>query len=253
MIPALTCRDMVPLITDYLEHSLPWSQQTRFQRHLHRCPECRTLLDELQLLPEAIRPFSLAQNEALAVVADKALAYALEHFHEPWVRPFAGGPVPDSVQRMLAQAADLPLRLMAKARAAMVEGFRPESEPFLPEGVLAELPPAQTWEWSRVRDGICKAVLWSSGDALSLNLLFMPPHHTLADHVHEGSESLLVLAGELESGSQCLSDGDWIHLESGSSHAPHAFHRGCWCLVREEGPMRFTGAWHWRRNRAGAA
>ena len=63
----------------------------------------------------------------------------------------------------------------------------------------------------------------------------------LADNWCKKGHILLVLEGELEHADRCLTNGDWIHLEDGSCHAPYAFGRGCWCLVRDEGTVQYEG------------
>ena len=37
----LTCRELVELITDYLEGALRPAQTARFEAHLESCPDCR--------------------------------------------------------------------------------------------------------------------------------------------------------------------------------------------------------------------
>jgi anti-sigma factor RsiW len=37
----LTCRQLVELVTDYLEGALPSAQAARFEAHLESCPDCR--------------------------------------------------------------------------------------------------------------------------------------------------------------------------------------------------------------------
>ena len=38
---ALTCRELVELVTDYLEGALPPARAARFEAHLESCPDCR--------------------------------------------------------------------------------------------------------------------------------------------------------------------------------------------------------------------
>jgi anti-sigma factor ChrR (cupin superfamily) len=134
---------------------------------------------------------------------------------------------------------------MALTHAAMAQGRASRSEPFLPDDVLAELPPAASWKWRHIPGGIRRALLWKDEQGVSLSLVFMPPNFSPGAHRHLGSESVLVLDGEMEHADRCLVDGDWIHLECGSQHAPHAFGRGCWCLVRDEGGLQFEGPMGW--------
>ena len=42
-VPAeLTCREIVELVTDYLEGRMPLPERTRFEQHLVYCNGCRT-------------------------------------------------------------------------------------------------------------------------------------------------------------------------------------------------------------------
>ena len=50
-VPAddLTCRELVELVTDYLDGALPPAVVARFHAHLAHCPECRNHLDDARL------------------------------------------------------------------------------------------------------------------------------------------------------------------------------------------------------------
>lgn len=70
----LTCQDLVELVTEYLEATLPHAERTRFEEHLATCPGCRTYLEQMRqtidllnghadkttLPPEILRAFSEA-------------------------------------------------------------------------------------------------------------------------------------------------------------------------------------------------
>jgi len=45
----LTCRELVELVTDYLEGWLPAPQQLRFEAHLAKCIDCRNYLVQMRL------------------------------------------------------------------------------------------------------------------------------------------------------------------------------------------------------------
>ncbi len=60
MSAELTCRQMVELVTDYLEGRMPAGERDRFEAHLAECDGCqayveqmRVLVGELGGLPEA--------------------------------------------------------------------------------------------------------------------------------------------------------------------------------------------------------
>jgi predicted anti-sigma-YlaC factor YlaD len=44
----LTCKELVELITDYLEAALPRADALRFEEHLAICPGCRNYLDQMR-------------------------------------------------------------------------------------------------------------------------------------------------------------------------------------------------------------
>ncbi len=44
----LACRDIVELVTAYLEHALPPGDRERFEEHLVFCDGCGTYLDQMR-------------------------------------------------------------------------------------------------------------------------------------------------------------------------------------------------------------
>ncbi|ABS27802.1 anti-sigma factor [Anaeromyxobacter sp. Fw109-5] len=51
-VPDLSCRELVELVTDYLEGSLPADERTRFELHLTYCAWCRTYLAQMRQILE---------------------------------------------------------------------------------------------------------------------------------------------------------------------------------------------------------
>jgi anti-sigma factor RsiW len=47
-VPELTCKELVEVITDYLEGRLPAERRLLFEEHLAFCEGCRTYLEQLQ-------------------------------------------------------------------------------------------------------------------------------------------------------------------------------------------------------------
>jgi predicted anti-sigma-YlaC factor YlaD len=47
-VPDLSCRELVELVTDYLEAKLPVDARTRFELHLGYCDWCRTYLRQMR-------------------------------------------------------------------------------------------------------------------------------------------------------------------------------------------------------------
>jgi anti-sigma factor RsiW len=44
----LVCRELVELVTDYLEGALPRRQRRRFEQHISGCDACPTYLDQMR-------------------------------------------------------------------------------------------------------------------------------------------------------------------------------------------------------------
>ncbi len=44
----MTCRELVELVTAYVEGVLPSAERQRFEDHLTDCPYCRTYLDQMR-------------------------------------------------------------------------------------------------------------------------------------------------------------------------------------------------------------
>lgn len=55
MAEFLSCRELVELITDYLEEALPPVRRTAFEEHLAICPPCRGYLLEIRGTARAAR------------------------------------------------------------------------------------------------------------------------------------------------------------------------------------------------------
>ncbi len=72
----LTCRELVELITDYIEDGLSARERARFDAHLATCEGCGTYLEQMRQtikLTGALREDSIqpaARRELLAVFRD---------------------------------------------------------------------------------------------------------------------------------------------------------------------------------------
>lgn len=44
----LTCQELVELVTEYLEATLPPAERVRFEAHLATCSGCRTYLEQMR-------------------------------------------------------------------------------------------------------------------------------------------------------------------------------------------------------------
>lgn len=46
--PDMNCRELVRVVTDYLENALPPSERARFEAHLRECEGCTTYLEQMR-------------------------------------------------------------------------------------------------------------------------------------------------------------------------------------------------------------
>jgi predicted anti-sigma-YlaC factor YlaD len=70
----LTCKELVELVTDYLEQSLSAPDRARFDEHLTTCPFCRTYLEQMR---QTVRTLGCLPEESIPPAAMDAL---LGHF-----------------------------------------------------------------------------------------------------------------------------------------------------------------------------
>ena len=72
-IDELTCRELVEVVTDYLEGSLPPADRIRFEEHLVMCAPCTIYLDQMR---ETIRLTGTLREEQVDPAARDALLTA---------------------------------------------------------------------------------------------------------------------------------------------------------------------------------
>ena len=72
-LPELPCRELVELVTDYLEDRLSPIGRARFEAHLTECEACRTYLEQFR---ETIRVLGRLPEESLSPEAREALLTA---------------------------------------------------------------------------------------------------------------------------------------------------------------------------------
>jgi anti-sigma factor RsiW len=68
----MSCRDLVELVTEYLEGTLPAADRFRFEDHLGMCPPCQTYLDQLRL---TLRAVGSLPRESISDDAKQALLH----------------------------------------------------------------------------------------------------------------------------------------------------------------------------------
>jgi anti-sigma factor RsiW len=72
-LPELPCRELVELVTDYLEDRLGPVDRQRFEEHLAACEACRAYLEQFRL---TIRAIGRLPEETLSPEAQRALVDA---------------------------------------------------------------------------------------------------------------------------------------------------------------------------------
>ena len=74
-LPELPCRELVELVTDYLEDRLPGDDRARFEAHLQACEACRDYLEQFR---RTIRALGRLPEESLSADARKTLLDAFK-------------------------------------------------------------------------------------------------------------------------------------------------------------------------------
>ena len=72
-LPELACRELVELVTDYLEDRLSPADRARFEAHLADCPYCKTYLEQMR---QTIRLLGRLPEESLSPEARDTLLAA---------------------------------------------------------------------------------------------------------------------------------------------------------------------------------
>ena len=66
----LTCKEVVEIVTDYLEGKLPAAERVRLEDHLRGCPGCRTYLEQMR---QTIRIAGKLSEEHISPEAETSL------------------------------------------------------------------------------------------------------------------------------------------------------------------------------------
>lgn len=69
----MTCRELVELVTEYLEGALPPEERLRFEQHLAECPYCVTYLEQMRQL---IGTLGRLSKESISAEARDELLHA---------------------------------------------------------------------------------------------------------------------------------------------------------------------------------
>ena len=75
--PAIVCRDVVELVTRYLDGALPATERSRFEGHLTACPHCTRYLEQFR---QTIRATGKLREEDLAPEVKENLVAAFRNW-----------------------------------------------------------------------------------------------------------------------------------------------------------------------------
>ena len=79
-VEELTCRELVEIVTDYLEGALSPEEYVRFEKHLVMCDGCAIYFDQLR---ETIRLTGMLREEEIPADARDALLEAFRGWKTP--------------------------------------------------------------------------------------------------------------------------------------------------------------------------
>ncbi len=74
----LTCRELVELVTDYLEGALGPTDRARFEQHLAYCEPCSNYMDQMRHTLEVVGALS---EESMSEAAKEELLVAFRHWN----------------------------------------------------------------------------------------------------------------------------------------------------------------------------
>ena len=76
---SMACKELVELVTEYLEGTLPLEQRTRFEEHLAVCGGCRTYLVQMR---ETIHLTGTLSEDDLSQQAQDELLHAFRDWKD---------------------------------------------------------------------------------------------------------------------------------------------------------------------------
>ena len=51
----MTCREVVELVTDYMDGALSWRRRRQFEKHLADCPDCTRFIEQMRVTIRTLR------------------------------------------------------------------------------------------------------------------------------------------------------------------------------------------------------
>lgn len=255
------CEDATARMTDHLERSLPWPKRLALWGHLLMCDGCRTFLQGLRAVPRLAKA-AFSEPDPGPAVGCASLDAALARIHAGEAKGPTFHPDPAQWTQWQEGALDLPMRLLLETHLGACAACRRDhpgfaahppveargDQPPFPAGVLAQLPPPESWTWYRhLLRGARSARIWEdTATGVGLWLTFVPQGCRFPHHRHTGHEAAVLLAGWVKDGAELNGPGDFVQHGGGTGHAPSATSPdGCWIFARVgPGGLRFSG---WRR------
>jgi anti-sigma factor RsiW len=76
-LPELPCRELVELVTEYLEDRLSPADRARFEAHLEACEACRAFMDQFR---QTVRALGRLPEESLSPEARAVLLAAFRNW-----------------------------------------------------------------------------------------------------------------------------------------------------------------------------
>ena len=73
----MSCKELVEIITEYIEGTLPPQERQRFEEHLANCPGCQTYLEEMR---QTIRAVGRLSEEAIPAEIKEPFLTALRNW-----------------------------------------------------------------------------------------------------------------------------------------------------------------------------
>jgi anti-sigma factor RsiW len=73
----MTCKELVELVTDYLDGALPPRELARFEEHIVSCPPCHAHLDQMRRTIEVV---GRIPGDALSADAEQDLLEAFRNW-----------------------------------------------------------------------------------------------------------------------------------------------------------------------------
>jgi anti-sigma factor RsiW len=77
--PDLTCKELVELVTDYLEEMLEEEDRQRFEEHLSECAGCHTYVEQMR---QTIRITRRLTEDEIPTPAKDSLLQAFRHWKQ---------------------------------------------------------------------------------------------------------------------------------------------------------------------------